>query len=378
MKEYLLFLKDKSVLSALVILLLVEISLQAGCYKSLLKKNSYASNVNRITDHAISRKKEIDPDILIMGTSLAYEGISVRLLNEKLVTVNLKAQSIAIPGAELLVQQMALEKALVHFKNVKYIIHVNEPETPWTVGAMVSLPTLAMASSFNQLRAIEKFKEDEYAIGLPEISYILIKLWAYRHDIADFILGPEKRIKDIGRAKKVSNENLYAYENANLESLELYSFRNLEEALAASANNAPIAHGSNQYHKEAIFKTSKLAKETNITLEETESTRLFKKRISNLYGGIKKKNIKIINVFPPLSSYVKHFNHKERITFWKKNFQDILGEKILDLSDSIPQENNASYFYDMVHPNQKGMNLLTEKLGNELLIYLTETKREAK
>ena len=372
MKEYLKFFLDKSFLSALIIIFLIEGSFQLGCYKNFLKKNSYASNVTRITDHALSKKNELDPDILILGTSLAYEGISMRLLNEKLTSLNLKAQTIAIPGSELIIQQLALEKALGEFKNVKYVIHVNEPEMPWTVGYEVSLSTLAMASSFNRVRALEKFKEHEYTITRVELSHILIRLWAYRHDLADFILNPQKRIKDIGRAKTVYEQNLYVYENANLESLDLYSFKNLEEALEVTQNNSLIAQGSSEHHKEAIYKTCKLAKETDLTIEETLSTRIFKNRISNFYKEIKKKNIKIVNVFPPISNYVTHFNHEKRILFWQKNFKDELGDKIINLTDIIPQENNASYFYDMVHPNQKGMYIFTEKLADALTEYLKE------
>jgi len=374
MKEYLKFFQDKSLLSALLILLLIEGSFQLGCYKKFLKKNSYASNVTRITEHALSKKNLLDPDILIVGTSLAYEGISLRLLNEHLAPLNLKAQTIAIPGSELIVQQLALEKALNEFKNVKYIVHVNEPAMPWTVAYEVSLPTLAMVNSLNRIRAITKFQEHEYKLSPGEISYILFRLWAYRHDLADFILSPYKRLRDIKKVAS-SNENLYVYENTNQESLELYSFQNLEEALAVTQNNSPIPAGSNEHHREAIYKTCLIAKDTDITLEETLPTRIFKNRISNFYSEIKTKNIKIINVFPPISNYVTHFKHNERIEFWKKNFEVMAGNKIINLTSSLPQENNASYFYDAVHPNQKGMYIFTEKLADALVRYLGEVAK---
>ena len=371
-KEYLHFLKDKSILTAILVLILIETFFQLGFYNKFLKKNSYASNVNKITEHAIAKQTELDPEILIVGTSLAYEGISLRLLNEKLSPLNLKAQSIAIPGSELIVQQLALRKALGKFKNVKYVIHVNEPEMPWTVGTEISLPTLAMTSALDRIDAIQTFKEYDYQITFGNISYLLIRLWAYRHDLADFILDPLKRIKSVGRAEAIHKENLYIYENSNLESLELYSFNNLKEAIEVTGYNSPIAIGSNEYHKEAIYKTCALAQDTNITLEETGSTKLFRKRISIFYKEIKSRNIKIINVFPPISNYVTHFNHEDRITFWKKHFKEELGEKILDLTDIIPQEKNASYFYDVVHPNQKGMFLFTKELGEALIGYLKE------
>ena len=110
MKEYLKFFLDKSFLSALIIIFLIEGSFQLGCYKNFLKKNSYASNVTRITDHALSKKNELDPDILILGTSLAYEGISMRLLNEKLTSLNLKAQTIAILSSRKSVRRIQKRK----------------------------------------------------------------------------------------------------------------------------------------------------------------------------------------------------------------------------------------------------------------------------
>lgn len=376
MKEYFLFLKDKSILSAIAITLLVEISLQAGCYKNLLKKNSYASNVNRITDHALEKKSEIDPDILIVGTSLAYEGLSTQTLNEQLKPLGLKAQSIAIPGAELIVQGLALEKVLDKFKRVKYIIHVNEIEMPWTLGIVFSQATLSMASELNRKRAVEKFYQDEYSIGLQELSYIILRLWAYRKDIGEFLLNPEKRIKDIGKSKKAQKENLYAYENNYLESLSPYQFKTIPECLAITKDNSQIPIGSNPFHREAIFKTCKLASESVLSLEESESTRLYHRRLSNFYQLLQEKNIKVINVFPPISDYLGNFQYAARVLFWKDKYKDVLGEKIFDLTEAIPKEDNASYFYDIVHLNKKGMEVFTNKLGASLYSYLEEKEKK--
>jgi hypothetical protein len=372
MKEYFLFLKDKSVISALVILLLFEIFLQAGFYKNFLKKNSYASNVNRITDHALDKQSEIDPDILIVGTSLAYEGLSIKALNETLKPLNLKAQTIAIPGAELIVQGLALEKVLSKFKRVKYIIHVNEIEMPWTLGIVFSQATLSMASELDRKRAIERLYEDEYKIGVEELTYIILRFWAYRKDIGEFILNPEKRIKDIGKSKKSLKENLYTYENNYIESLNLYKFQDLKECLKITKNNVNIPLGSNPFHREAIFKTCKLAEESVLSLEENESTKLYHRRLDNFYKILKERNIEVINVFPPISEYLGNFQYGARVLFWKEKYKDVLGEKIIDLTQAIPKENNESYFYDIVHVNKTGMTVFTEKLSESLILYFKE------
>ncbi|HMV42850.1 MAG TPA: hypothetical protein PK079_23010 [Leptospiraceae bacterium] len=372
MKEYILFLKDKSILSALVVLILFELFLQAGFYKSFLKKNSYASNVNRITDHSLGKQSELDPDILIVGTSLAYEGLSMQALNERLKPLNLKAQSIAIPGAELIVQGLALEKVLNKFKRVKYIIHVNEIEMPWTLGIVFSQATLAMAGELDRKRAIEKFYEDEYNISYADIAYILIRLWAYRKDLGEFILNPEKRIKDLGKAKKAFKDNLYSYENNYQESLSLYHFKNVKECLTITKDNTNIPQGSNPYHREAIAKTCKLAEESVLSLEENGSTELYQRRLKNFYKILRDRNIQVINVFPPVSNYLEDFQYGKRVLFWKDKYKDVLGEKIFDLTEIIPKEDNANYFYDIVHVNQKGMRVFTDRLGESLLAYLKE------
>ncbi|MBK7055908.1 MAG: SGNH/GDSL hydrolase family protein [Leptospiraceae bacterium] len=319
-----------------------------------------------------SKQSEIDPDILIVGTSLAYEGLSLRTLNETLKPLNLKAQTIAIPGAELIVQGLALEKVLSKFKRVKYIIHVNEIEMPWTLGIVFSQATLSMASELDRKRAIERFYEDEYKIGFEELSYIILRLWAYRKDIGEFILNPEKRIKDIGKSRKAFKENLYSYENIYTESLSLYKFKDLKECLKITKDNTNIALDSNPFHREAIFKTCKLAGESVLTLEENESTKLYRRRLDNFYKILKKRNIKVINVFPPISEYLGNFQYGARVLFWKEKYKDVLGEKIIDLTLAIPKENNETYFYDIVHVNKKGMTVFTEKLSDSLRLYFKE------
>ncbi|HNF28457.1 MAG TPA: SGNH/GDSL hydrolase family protein, partial [Leptospiraceae bacterium] len=69
MKEYIKFITDKRFLIPLAILTVIEIFLQTGVFRPYLKKNSYASNINRITDHILSHKEDHNPDILILGTS---------------------------------------------------------------------------------------------------------------------------------------------------------------------------------------------------------------------------------------------------------------------------------------------------------------------
>ncbi len=367
MKEYLLFFKEKSIWLAAIVMIALELLLQTGIYKPLLKKNSYASNVNRITDHPIYKKQQIEPNVLIVGTSIAYEGISLQRLNEQLQPIGLVAQTVAIPGADLMVQDLAIRKNLEQFPKVKYVIHVNEIQMPWVNQKVPSDAALSMISEFNRFDAIQKLKEDGYQTGISEISFVLFRLIGYRKDLGDLFLSLDKRLKDMGKAKKEREANLFVYENQYLPSMSLYPFKSLEECIQITGFGSAIPVGSDEYHRDAIHRTCKLAKDTILPLEKNETTQLYATRLSNMYKNIRSKNIQIINVFPPLPTYLDTEDAKKRIEFWKTEYKDIMSDSILNLYESIPIDGNSDYYYDMIHLNRKGMLLFTETLAKELI-----------
>lgn len=369
MKIYIQFFKDRSLLTALFVLLCIEMILQTGVYKSVLKKNSYASNVNRITDHPISQKKNLEPNILIVGTSIAYEGISLTLLNEKLKPHGYAAQSVAVPGADLMVQDLSLRKNLEHFPGIKYILHINEIQMPWVVNQKYpSDAALSMISEFNKTDALKKLSEDEYHLGPYQIVYVLSRLFAYRKDLGEFFLGPDKRLKDAGKMRKEKKEaGLYSYENKYTPSMSLYSFSNLNECIKVTSVGSKIPAGSDDYHRDAIFRTCTLAKAANLPLEKNENTELYKKRLKNMYKYSLEKGIKVINVFPPLPVYLDEDSLPERIRFWKNEYSDILSSPLLDLSGSIPRSGNSDYYYDMIHLNRKGMEKFTYSIADSFI-----------
>lgn len=205
------FLKDKSFLFAFALILLTEMFMQLGCYKPFQKKTSYAQTVNRITDSAVKSIPLLKPNLLIIGTSIAHEGISTKRLNEKIKSKGLIAQSIAIPGSELIVQELALRKFLKANPDLKYIIHVNEMHLPWVDRRTLIDSSLAMVTEFNRREVLLKLKEDRYEVTWKDYIYLFVRWVAYRHDIADLILKPEKRWKEFGREFKKDKSNPYIY-----------------------------------------------------------------------------------------------------------------------------------------------------------------------
>ena len=128
MTEFNKFYKDKRFYIPILVLIGFELLFQlcAGFYRPFLKKKSYAANINQIIGHITEKKQNHEPDILIVGTSVAYQGLSVPILQEKIKDTGYKIQSVAIPGSELIVQSLAVEEVLKEFKNVKLVIYVGE------------------------------------------------------------------------------------------------------------------------------------------------------------------------------------------------------------------------------------------------------------
>lgn len=367
MYEYWKFFKDPAIIIAILMIAFMETSMQLGCYKPFIKRNSFASNVNRITDHALDRQKDWDPDVLILGTSMAYEGLSPEILNIRLKAHGLKIQSIAIPGAELVVQALALEKVLREFQNVKYIIHVNEAEMPWVDFETLSPGTRAMVSEFDRRKVYFLLNDFDYKVSFSDWLSIMVRLINYRKDIGDWILNPLQRLKYFGRERKEkANYGISSYENRYEKSLALYSFSNLEECIGVTGAFSPIVEGSNAMHRDSIFSTCLVAKEKKLESGTTESTIRYKKRLSQLYQLIGEKDIHVVHVFPPLPYYLDFVNYPERIAYWKENYSDLLSEDIVDFHDLFSREEGTKYFYDLVHLNRKGNEEFSYRLADEL------------
>lgn len=376
MKEYIKFILDFRLLVVIIVLFLFEFCLQMGMYKPFLKKNSYAANVNRITKHALDSKDVLDPDILILGTSVAFEGLSVRILNEKLNSTGYKVQTLAIPGSELVVQHQVLKENILKFPNLIAIIHVMEPGMPWVDRDELILPTLAMLSEVNHFDAIRTIDEFEYKYNWQDISYLLFKSIAYRRDLNDFLSEPQERIKFMGREMRSPNLNPWDYDNKHTESISAYGINNLEECLKKvnPANNQPIPFGSDKRHKKMLYDTCTLSMVTTLENNETPRTQRYFRRLSKMYGLIPKDKIKVIHVFAPYSEIISNFGRESRRPLWEKELnhvtKSILGydkAEIINLENLLDGADNGKYCFDLIHLNQFGTEKFSNKLGEVLL-----------
>ncbi|TGL88339.1 hypothetical protein EHQ68_10995 [Leptospira congkakensis] len=371
LKETILFLTDKKFVVAITFLLSFEILLQFGFYKPYLKKNSYASNINRVTEHVISKRNVLDPDILIVGTSVAFEGISIRILNEKLQKSGWKTQSVAVRGSELIVQHRILEEYLHEFPNVKIILHVMEPGMPWVDRKNMVDPTMAMLSELGNFKAIPSAHEFEYDLDFSNYLFLTFKSVAYRKDLSDLVINFNERLKAISRNRKNPNTNPWDYENDHPESIEDYKLTNVEDCLnrLALGNPIEIPKASNPDHRRMLFETCGVASVVPQDSNATEDTKRYFRRLKKMYNFVGNKNIHIINVFAPYSDVIRKVNNEGRMKVWLDGLTEALASQQsldqMDLQDSLGTT-NGKYCFDLIHLNQAGMKEFTDVLANQL------------
>lgn len=391
MIEFNKFYKDERFYIPILLLIVFELMFQIliDFYKPYLKKKSYAANINQITDHIIEKKVEHDPDILLIGTSVAYQGLSLPVLQEKIKDTGYKIQSVAIPGSELIVQSLAVEKVLKEFKNVKLIIYVGEITMPWVSKTDLSPPTLAMINEFDKKSVIKKIIDFEYdaskiefdwkskklyfgyLYNFDEWAYLFLKSIAYRRDLNDFITDPGKRLKYISRKNAHPNLNFYEYENEKTEKMSDYPMSNIEECMTKTSpdNQEQIPNTSNFDHKKAIFDTCWVAKISTNIQTRTPETELYFRRLSHIYSHIQENNIKIINIFAPYSNIIdKQLGGDGRVKVWKEELEKINPPNAVleDFRYIFDGKNSDDYCYDVIHLNHAGAVLFSEALGDYL------------
>ena len=266
---------------------------------------------------------------------------------------------------------MALEKVLQKFKNVKMVVHVVEVTMPWVQQKNLSLPTLAMISEFNRINAVKKLYDFRYEVKVDDLSYTLVRSFAYRRDLREFLLAPNERLKHVVRSLKKPNTKIADHENTQKEKVSSYPISNLDECINKTdvvANKDPIPAGSNFFHKKAVWDTCYLAKNTTTETNKTESTDLYFYRLSILYQFLKERNIKVINVFAPYSSLLSVLGGKERMQFWEQELKKINGQDhiIMDMQNIFDVSKNGDYCYDLIHLNYFGMMEFSKALGEFL------------
>ncbi|GIX42654.1 MAG: hypothetical protein KatS3mg129_2387 [Leptospiraceae bacterium] len=348
---------------------LLEIILRIGLYDSLLKPLSYAANIKRI-QHII-KYSSIDPQILIIGTSVPYQGLLLDHLNQK-ANNNIIFQSIATQGAYLTTQTMLLKYTLKHRENIKYMIHFADLDFPWQERYDIELANRSMLAQFPINETISLLKQNQYKLKIEDYRFFYIKILTYQNDLRDFLLNPYGRLKSITRFKKQFNPD-YAFINNNYYSIGVYG-TTIEECIQNAFKGIPYFDKNKKQitdepHRTAVLDTCRMAnydpyKEPGRATWEY----LFYIRLKNLYQFAINHNIKIITILPPYSIFMKYARDDKKANFWIQTIKKIHPEIIIrDHRFVLDDKNNLFYFYDTIHLNRIGAEKYTELFYNDII-----------
>ncbi|TGK01868.1 SGNH/GDSL hydrolase family protein [Leptospira langatensis] len=388
MSPYLQLIRQKKFWVPVLIFLCFDLCLQTGIYRPYLKKGSFAANVVRNTEYILEKKPVFEPTILVLGTSVAYQGLSLETLNKALEPYGEKVQSLAMEGTELVVQDSLIRNLLPKFPKVHTVLHILEISTPWVDQELLQIHTLAMLGELDRRIAFPIIFDFNYKVKYDDIGFLTFKSIAYRRDIRDFLLDPSKRLKDIGRRRKEPRLTPWPHENTNLPSISMYpEVKDIASCIKITNpnNGRPAPEGSDQFHKKAIWDTCDLARTNSKDITRTKRALNYFHRLEILHGDIRrigKENgheIKIIGVIAPYSELIKDWRNPERNRIWQEEIQKIHPDTVLlDYQDSLDGANNGDYYYDLIHLNKAGMHKFSDIFAADLPSILGIGQKKAK
>lgn len=372
MEELKKFLKDPVFYVPVLFLLGLELLLQSPLYREILEPKSYAENVNRIT--GIMKTSEVRPNVLILGTSVAYQGVNMPLLNELLKEDGIVVQNGASQGAMLETQHSLYRDIRDDLPNLKAVLHVAEIYFPWQARYELEPANRIMLAQFPRRQVLPLLNDYEFRLSTSDYAFFLLRTLTYKQDLRDLTLNPLDRIKDLGRKWKTASRD-YPHINEYEYSLAAYGNTReecLERALElARTNELPRQDGqpiSDRHHRQAAIDTCSLA--SRLPVDDPgapEWTNLFFRRLSLMHGEIKEDGLNVVTLFAPYSDMMP-VSDPDPILRWKSELQNIHSQKatMVDMRDALDGPENATYFYDILHLNRRGSEEFTRLLAERL------------
>lgn len=373
------FLRDPIFYLPFSFLILFELFLQSGLYKNFLQPRSYADNVNNIIKK--TEQSHIKPTVLILGTSVAYQGIQVRQLNETLNSHGISALSGACEGAKLITQHSIFKALRPSLPSLRTVIHVTETTFPGTARYGIDEPNISMLSQFPRNQVLPLIEDYDFKLSTRDLLHFYIRSVTYQKDMRDFVLDPLDRIKGVSRRFREPFSD-YVYENSSDFRISAYPAKSLQECVKIAEKGVPEIGSdgvqiTDNHHRHAVRTTCALAQRDTMAIPgQKQWNQLFFKRLNLFYTDIKKEGLQIITVFPPFSTLIHDPNSDNKMRLWHDNLKAIHGNDkfyTIDLRHSLDKTNNGDLFYDTIHLNRPGSIQFTEKLTEQLLLLSKNT-----
>ena len=372
MQELKKYLSDIRFLIPAGFLLFFELFMQSGLYKYALKPKSYAANITNIVNTVT--KSKIRPNVLILGTSVAYQGINLPYLNSLLEKEGLVVQSGATEGAMLITQHLIFRNIISQIPETKIVLHFSEISFPWTARHTLDVSNRSMIAQFPRLQVFDMLSKYEYNLESSDYSFFLLKSITYRSDLNDLFTSPLYRIKLLSREYKKPAQD-YPYENNYAYSMAILNVKSLDECVRNFPANISQVDKNNirltdNMHLEAMLRTCALAMHDPMDNPGAAQWKdLYFKRLKIFMDDLKSRNIHVITVFPPYSQLIVDSKEELRMSVWKNKLDSIRGSAdnvTIDLRHSLDGPANSSLYYDTIHLNREGSLRLTEHLANAL------------
>ncbi len=372
MDELKKFLRDWRLLAPLLMLLSLEGVLQSGLYSYLLEPNSYAASVRHIVN--VVRRSPVKPNVLVIGTSVAYQGILLPQLNDRLAPAGLRVQSVACQGCMLETQHRLYRELREEFPELRAVLHFGETALAWKARPSIDVANRSMLAQFGRIETLGLIREQEFPLEPWDYVYFNVRSITYQADMRDFALAPLTRFKSLTRFQRKVRDD-YPYVNEYAYGIDVFGARNLQECveLIPQRKDALIAAGkTDRHHANSTLQTCQIALYEQGVPDPgaPQWNALFFRRLQRFYQEIDNDGRLIITALPPYSDLVNHLNSDQRMALWREELARLHGQReyyLLDLRSSLDGPENQSYYYDLLHLNAPGAAVWTDRIAAALL-----------
>ncbi|MCR9144635.1 MAG: SGNH/GDSL hydrolase family protein [bacterium] len=378
-----------------LMLLGLELFLQSGLYgRFMLEKYSYADSIRQ--NVRIVENSPIEPNALILGTSVAYQGLNIAELNSALAEQGSRivTQSAACEGCMLQTQHLLYRVLKDQWPDTNTIIHVADTTLSSKARYEFDVANGSMMAQFSRSEALELLHMHEFKLTYREYLYFYIRLITNQQDLREFVLNPFRRIRTIGERLRTPlpdythvNDNLYSYGAFTATGTLADCARN---ALAGVQDQGqpvpekkdgeefdPTLHKTDRHHRNAVHVTCHIAnlEKNHEPAGEAQWRKLYFRRVKTMYDEIYADGRRVITIIPPYSDLILHANTDERIERWRKNLAEINAGRdyeFIDMRRSLDSFDNPAgrkYFYDVLHLNAEGSIVWTRKVAERLRPY---------
>ena len=375
-----------------LMLLLMELFLQTEIYgRYMLEKHSAADSIRRnvrIVEHS-----PVQPNALILGTSVAYQGLNVAQLNAALIAQNsgIVTQSAACEGCMLQTQHLMYRLLKDQWPDRKTIIHVADTTLSSKARYQYDEANGTMMAQFARGEALELLRLHEFELDYRRYLQFYIRTLTYQQDLREFVLNPFNRIRMIGERLRTPlppythvNDNIYSYgafsATGDLAACADNSRKGVDDAGQPVPEKKdgedfnPAIHKTDRHHRNAVQVTCSIALlEKNFEPPgEHQWRELYFRRLEKMYDEIYADGRRVITIIPPYSDLIQHANTDERIARWEKNIAKMNADRpyaFIDMRRSLNSFDSPAgrkYFYDVLHLNADGSTVWTQKLAERL------------